>query len=294
MNPNSAVGQKLTYYNWAEYASFLSYRRIQYADATTKSSSPFDFAFIPGALLHSSSSVRVPMHISLSIKFTTYATPKDADASTSKAVVVNEQEKKLFYIISVSRATSAAMRFDSDSYEPKIVTVKVPGLGRKSATALLIILLIAVAVVLAGSIYVEITYKRIIHNAKYHPKRPDSAVGVRYGRDGQPIGGGPAESVASSPQPGSAHSPISGISSPSSGVKKSPASNSIKTKFGNVGVEPARVPDFGDDTTNADTKKVDVADGGNKKASDDGAAASRPPIGEEQERVSDSEVASRM
>lgn len=60
------------------------------------------------------------------------------------------------------------------------------GLGRRSATALLIILLIAVVAVMAASIYVEITYKRFIHDAKYHPKRPDSAIGVHYGRDGKP------------------------------------------------------------------------------------------------------------
>lgn len=297
MQVNSPSSEHIKYYNWAEYATFLNFRRIHYehhlntADNSSITVDPFNFALVPGALLHSSSSLRVPVHITLAIRFTTHAYPAGVTHGTpSQMVVVKEHEEKLFYVISVSRSISSAMRFDTDEYSPKLVTIKTSGLGQKTATAFFIILLIAVAIVLAVCIFIEIKYKRIIHDAKYHPKRPDSAVAVRYGRNGQPLPSNTPESVASS-HPGVDGSPTAAFK-----AMASAAAATIKSKFGLIGVEQQRIKDTGDDVE-SNTQSTTASAAGtplDPSVVPSNAVIEKPPIGDEQDRASDNEVASQI
>ncbi|EPY21369.1 hypothetical protein STCU_08578 [Strigomonas culicis] len=242
--------ETVTYYPWAEYASALNYRRIiyNYTDSQGKSASePYVFAFIPGALLHSSSSVRVLFYVEAAVKFTTYATPQ----GSSEAVAVSTREEKMYYIIPVSRATASSLRFDADAYTNNITVKSTTGINKTTATSLFIVFAVCIVVVLAGSVYVEVTYKRMIHNAKYHPKRPDSAVGIRY-RNGQPVDGPAAESRHGEATPTSktSVSPTNALAGGSAGAAASTGKKDkgLETKFGLVGIEQTRVVDTGDET----------------------------------------------
>ncbi|CAD2216425.1 hypothetical protein AGDE_09917 [Angomonas deanei] len=245
----------VTYYDWMKYASFLNYRRISLEDASSskKEGNPFNFAFIPGAVLHSSSSVRVPMYMKLAIKFTTYETSKVG----GKDSIVGERMEKLFLILPVSRSTSAELRFETDTYTPKLVDVHVDGIGKKTASWLLIVFFVAVVVILAASIYIEVTYKQKIHNAKYKPKRPDSAVGVRYGRDGKPKAGYGYENDSTI-----AGSTANRDEASSHTKQKVSAKKGTTSKFGTIQTEQVRVGE--------DDVSVDIED----------------KLGDEQERVS--------
>lgn len=84
------------FYNWKTYASALNYRRIKLEYNSTINSSaidvePFSFAFIPGSLLHSESSVRVPMYLTASIKFTTFARKTSTEGGDTEVVKVDER-----------------------------------------------------------------------------------------------------------------------------------------------------------------------------------------------------------
>ncbi|KPI89606.1 hypothetical protein ABL78_1271 [Leptomonas seymouri] len=284
-NGNASLFSTTNYLPWKMYASSLSYRRI---DLRTKDdpfnivSEPFNFAFIPGSLLHSSSSIRVQMMLRASLKFTTYARTSANATHSSQVVKISERNESLLYIVSLSRSISSALRFDSDAYNP--VTSTTGSIGKKSATAILIVLIVAIVCVLAASVYVEITYRRIIHRAKYYPKRPESAVGIRYGRDGKP-----KENQKTAKEGSRAEASIPASVSKTragSGAAVDAAGAGVKTKFGIVRGEQTRVQE--------------AAAGPSSASSSSGAAAEgerviyklvNPPIGEEQTRVVDNEVA---
>ncbi|GET91357.1 hypothetical protein, conserved [Leishmania tarentolae] len=283
LEDNSVPTQSDEYLPWEIYASSLSYRRIAYhTNTNTSETEPLNFAFIPGSLLHSGSSIRVPMIIRAAIKFVTYAFTAPNSTHSSQRVKKSEREETLLYIVSVSRGISAALRFDTDTYNP---TITQSGIAPQKATAILIVLILAVVCVLAAFVYVEVTYKRIIHNAKYHPKRPNSPVGIRYGHDGRPqenqrVAKEGSRTQACAPFPGSKAHAVSGAAT------ANVTTSSIKTKFGIVFGEQKRVPEtVPGDSTSASSEAGDAA-----KPSDN-YIAENPPIGEEQPRIKDDEVA---
>nr|VDZ47400.1 hypothetical_protein_conserved [Leishmania donovani] len=279
---SSSSGQSDAYLPWEMYASSLNYRRIaHHTNANKSETEPFNFAFIPGSLLHSGSSIRVPMIIRAAIKFVTYAFTAANSTHSSQRVKKSEREETLLYIVPVSRGISSALRFDTDIYTPVITQ---SGIAPKPATAILIVLIVAVVCVLAAFVYVEVTYKRIIHNAKYHPKRPDSPVGIRYGRDGKPKENQKTARESSRTEAGVPFS-ASKAHTASGAATGDATTPSLKTKFGIVFGEQKRVPE-----SVADSGSASSEDGGSAKPVDD-YIAENPPIGEEQPRVEDDEVA---
>ncbi|KPA84515.1 hypothetical protein ABB37_01060 [Leptomonas pyrrhocoris] len=274
-----------SYLPWEVYASSLSYRRIGLRTSTGNTSiisEPFNFAFIPGSLLHSSSSVRVQMAVSASIRFSTYAHTAANATHASQVVKTAERDEGLLYVVSLSRSISSALRFESDTFSP--VKPTTGSIGKKSATAILIVLIIAIICVLAASVYVEVTYKRIIHNAKYHPKRPDSAVGIRYGRDGKPKEN---QKTAKEGSRAEVSMPASASKTrAAAGTSGDAAETNIKTKFGVVRGEQTRIPEAVAGSSSASSGPSATAE---KK--EDTYKVVNPPIGEEQTRVADDEVA---
>lgn len=278
---NSSSSQSDAYLPWGIYASSLNYRRIaHHTNANTSETEPFNFVFIPGSLLHSGSSIRVPMIIRAAIKFVTYAFTAANSTHSSQRVKKSEHEETLLYIVPVSRGISAALRFDTDTYNPVITQ---SGIAPKSATAILIVLIVAVVCVLTAFVYVEVTYKRIIHNAKYHPKRPDSPVGIRYGRDGKPKENQKTAREGSRTEAGVPFS-ASKVRTASGAATGDATASSVKTKFGIVFGEQKRVPELVTGSSSASSEA-----GGAAKPGDD-YIAENPPIGEEQPRVEDDEV----
>ncbi|KAL7709763.1 hypothetical protein N2W54_005099 [Lotmaria passim] len=285
MYPNSGASSSTpaSYLPWQVYASSLNYRRVglRMNSANNTISEPFNFAFIPGSLLDSSSSIRVQMTVRASIAFLTYVHTSANATHASQVVKTAERQESLLYVVSLSRSISSAVRFDSDAYNP--VTTMTSGISKKSATAILIVLIVAIIGVLAASVYIEFTYKRIIHNAKYHPKRPDSAVGIRYGRDGKPKENQKTAkegSRAETSLPASATKTRAGTGD--AGAATEPA---VKTKFGTVRGEQRRVPDSARGSSSASSE----AGAAHKEG--DTYKVVNPPIGEEQTRVVDDEVA---
>ncbi|CAJ1033605.1 hypothetical protein Q4I30_006518 [Leishmania utingensis] len=279
---NSSSDQPDAYLPWEMYASSLSYRRIAHkTNANASETEPFNFAFIPGSLLHSGSRIRVPMIIRAAIKFVTYAFTEANSTHSSQRVKKHEREEALLYIVSVSRSISAALRFDTDTYNPVITQ---SGIAAKPATAILIVLIVAVVCVLGAFMYVEVTYKRIIHNAKYHPKGPDSPVGIRYGRDGKPKENQKAAKEGSRTEAVVSFSAFTARTAKGT-VAGDTTTSSIKTKFGVVRGEQKRVPESVAGSSSASSE----ADSAAKLM--DGYIVENPPIGEEQPRVEDGEVA---
>jgi hypothetical protein len=279
----SSAPAMTSYLPWEVYASSLSYRRVGLSAnaSNTITSEPFNFAFIPGSLVHSSSSIRVQMTVRASIRFSTYATTVANATHASQRVKLAERNSTLLYVVSLSRGISSALRFDLDAYSP---ATKAEGkIGKKTATSILIILFVAVVCVLAASVYVEFTYKRIIHNAKYHPKRPDSAVGIRYGRDGKP-----KENQKTAKEGSRAETSAPASTAKARGATSAAgdaAEANVKTKFGTVRGEQTRVKESVAGSSSASS----VAGVAGKKA--DTYKVVNPPIGEEQTRVEDGEVA---
>lgn len=270
MNLNSSSND--TYYSWQSHASSLNYRRITapYSNNTSSSATkPFNFAFVPGSLLHSSSSVRLSMYITASIKFKSYIRTTASETKAEQIVSMGEKEGKLLYIISVSRGISSAIRFGADTYTPQISK---SGLSQSSATVLFIILVVAVICVLAVSVYIEVTYKQKIHNAKYYPKRPESAVGIRYGRDGKPKDN----------QKTSKEGSRAGKSSVTARQRAEGEVAATTTKFGTIGAEQIRVAES---VGSPSVSSSDVANAAEPHT------PVHPPIGDEQARVEDNEVA---
>ncbi|KAG5495318.1 hypothetical protein GH5_02974 [Leishmania sp. Ghana 2012 LV757] len=267
------------YLPWGIYASSLSYRRIAHrTNANTSETEPFNFAFIPGSLLHSASSIRVPMIIRAAVKFVTYAFTAANSTHSSQRVKKNEREEALLYIVSVSRGISAALRFDTDAYNP---VISQSGIAPKRATAILIVLIVAVVCVLAASVYVEVTYKRIIHDAKYHPKGSDSPVGVRYGRHGKPKESRKTAKEGSRTEGGVGFSASKARMASGAAMGDATAA-SVKTKFGTVLGEQERVQES---VTGSRSASSEAGGAG------DVFSIENPPIGEEQPRVEDDEVA---
>ncbi|KAG5470421.1 hypothetical protein LSCM1_01665 [Leishmania martiniquensis] len=270
------------YLPWGIYASSLSYRRIAHRTSTnTSETEPFNFAFIPGSLLHSASSIRVPMTVRAAINFVTYAFTAANSTHSSQRVKKSEREETLLYIVSVSRGISAALRFDTDAYNP---IISQSGIAAKPATAILIVLIVAVVCVLAASVYVEVTYKRIIHDAKYHPKQSDSPVGIRYGRDSKPKENQKTAKEGSRTEGGLAVS-ASKARTASGAALGGVTAASIKTKFGTVRGEQKRVQESVAGSSSSSSEA------GAAVEVDDAYSLENPPIGEEQPRVEDDEVA---
>ncbi|KAK7199631.1 hypothetical protein NESM_000008200 [Novymonas esmeraldas] len=284
MHPNSSSPSDAAdaYLPWGSYASSLSYRRIEHRTTNNSETEPFHFSFIPGSLLHSDSNIRVPLLVRASIKFITYAFTAANATHSPQRVKQGERDESLLYIVSVSRGISAALRFDSDAYHP---TITQSGISSKPATAIIIILIIGVVCVLAASVYVEVTYRRIIHNAKYYPKRPDSAIGVRYGRDGKPKENQKTAKEGSRTESG-VPSSASKTRTASGTAPGDASASSLKTRFGVVRGEQKRVPE-----SSAGSSSAASDAGGGAAAADGDYAVENPPVGDEQPRVVDDEVA---
>ncbi|KAG5496086.1 hypothetical protein JKF63_02384 [Porcisia hertigi] len=281
LNGSSSSNSTSSYLPWEVYASSLSYRRISHHLDNNTRSEPFHFAFVPGSLLHSGSSIRVPMIIRAAIKFVTYAFTEPNATHASERVIKSERQETLLYIFSVSRGIPADLRFDTGAYHSVITR---SGIAKKPATAILIVLFVAIVCVLAASVYVEVTYKHIIHSAKYHPERPSSAVGIRHGCDGKPKEGQTTAQEGSRTEAGAPFSASKARTASGAATDEATAS-SVKTRFGIVCEEQKRVPESVAGSISASS---DV--GGVVKPSNDYSQENRP-IGEEQSRLDDDEVA---
>ncbi|CCW62696.1 unnamed protein product [Phytomonas sp. EM1] len=261
------------YYSWKEVAPFLKYRHLSYNEGDSGGQTvtvPFNFAFSPGPLLHHGSSMNVPIHLHVSVKFTTF------EGNAGNARVINEIEDKLLYIFHVSHGISAATQFDAQAY--KIAMIKLEGaLGRRSATALFIFLLIAVIGTLLASIFIEAKFRGIIHRSKYHPKNSETSVGAGYNSRG--------DHSSDSNNLGADQNGATSILSPcASGGPLATDDNKgysapIKTKFCILGTEQYRVADDGDEKFIPSSRNIQH-NGLNRLA-----------INEEEKRVQDDEVA---
>lgn len=160
-----------TIYNWRDYASFLSYRRIHVDKGSVETdelsaANSFHFSFIPGSLLHSTSRVRTTMSLEASFRFSLYTKEGATDTSAERVVRLATRTEQLRYYFSISRAVSASIRLDTEIYSPPMDIVVTNGIARGTASTLLILLLLALLAVLGASAYIELTYRKKIKIAK--------------------------------------------------------------------------------------------------------------------------------
>ncbi|KEG12667.1 hypothetical protein DQ04_01541070 [Trypanosoma grayi] len=145
---------------WEKYAAYLRYRRIDLRpnlspNKTTSSVvNSFHFAFVPGALLHRHSNTRAVFHLRAALRF------------TSSGGSGESRVEEYLFTIPVSAQISSELRFDRDAYTPQVTPKKSGGLSKKSATALFIVLAVAIVAVLSAAFYVETHYNRVLRSAK--------------------------------------------------------------------------------------------------------------------------------
>lgn len=298
MGVRPAEDGNFTYYSWQLDAPYLSYRRVEVEniandDTVTTSSEgnatgvmtdPFHFSFIPGSLLHSTSLIRTSISLEVSFRFTKYQRQiKDEKQGVETVVKLSERNEGMRHYFAISRGISAAIRLDTDSYAPPLVTVHTGGLGRKTATTILVVLFLAILVALAASAYVEVTYKKNIHRAKHAPQD---------GVEGDQDVGAPQYSDQDMDFPrvrASSHSSVGHRrhSSATEKLAEGELKRGFETTFGVVGLEQQRIEEK--EKEEQEKQKLKTSEKGNRDPTLQ--RRSRTFIGKEQERLPDGEVA---